>query len=258
MQSHDGAEATIRSAVDQYMEAQRQAPDEKHLLIAQSNKTVRALNAEIRRRLRDDGVLTGPDHVIAAGDASGRSFRLHLAVGDRIRFGIRQDAVGDGIINGTVGRIDEIAELDGQDLLIRAIVNGKRCEFSTEAIKDKAGRVRLGHDLAVTAYSAQGLTAETATVVLGSEYDRHTGYVALSRARGETRIVYDKSLLSAQAKSVQELHAEQQVGDTAEIAYLATRLSRANLKTSTLALSAKAEQMRRRRDLARDRDGLSL
>ena len=152
------------------MDAQQQAPDKNHLLIAQSNKTVRALNAEIRSRMRDGGLLTGPDHVITAGDASGRSFRLHLAVGDKIRFGIRQDRIGDGIINGTVGRVEGIDELDGQHLLIRAIVKGKSIEFLTEAIKDKAGRVRLGHDLAVTAYSSQGLTAETATVVLGSEY----------------------------------------------------------------------------------------
>lgn len=258
LQGHGGAEATISAAVDSFIGAQRQTPDKEHLLIAQSNKTVRALNAEIRRRMRDAGRLTGPDHVIVAGDASGRGFRLRLAVGDKIRFGIRHDGIGEGVINGTVGWIEEIAELDGQDLLIRAIVNGKRCEFSTEAIKDKAGRVRLGHDLAVTAYSAQGLTAETATVVLGSEYDRHTGYVALSRARGETRIVYDKSLLSAQAKGASEPHVEQQVGDAAEIAYLATRLSRANLKTSTLALSAEAEQVRGHRNLVRDRDELSL
>ncbi len=244
-----GAEATIRAAVDRYMDAQRRAPEKTHLLIAKSNKTVRALNAEIRLRMRDAGLLTGPDHVISAGDASGRSFRLHLAVGDKIRFGIRQDKIGDGVINGTVGRIEEIEELDNTHLLIRALVNGKRVEFSTEALNDKAGRVRLSHDLAVTAYSSQGLTAETATVVLGAEYDRHECYVAISRARGETRAYYDQSLLSAQAKGEQELASKQQeLTEGADMAYLAARLSRANLKTSTLALSTDPE-------LSRDQPG---
>lgn len=248
-----GAEATIRAAVDRYMEAQRQAPDKSHLLIAKSNKTVRALNAEIRSRMREAGLLTGPDHDITAGDASGRSFRLHLAVGDKIRFGIRQDKIGDGVINGTVGQIEAIEELDDTHLLVRAVVNGKKVEFSTEALRDKAGRIRLSHDLAVTAYSSQGLTAETATVVLGSEYDRHESYVAMSRARGEAHIYYDKSLLSAQAKGDQELASKQQeLTESADMAYLAARLSRANLKTSTLALSADSEvphdQPGRRRD----------
>lgn len=98
-----GAEATIRAAVERYMEAQQQVPDKPHLLIAKSNKTVRALNAEIRSRMRGAGLLTGPDHEITAGDASGRSFRLHLAVGDKIRFGIRQDKIGDGVINVCFG-----------------------------------------------------------------------------------------------------------------------------------------------------------
>jgi ATP-dependent exoDNAse (exonuclease V) alpha subunit len=241
------------------MDAQARLPGQKHLLIAKSNTTVRALNAEIRSRLRDAGRLTGPDHVIVAGDASGCSFRLHLAVGDKIRFGIRQDKIGTGVINGTVGRVEKIEDLDGEHLLVQATVDGKAVEFSTEALKDGSGRVRLSHDLAVTAYSAQGLTAETATVVLGSEYDRHESYVAVSRARGETQIFYDKSLLSAQAKGEQELRAQQnELADAAEMTYLAAKLSRANLKTSTLALTGEAEIIREQRHRGRDRNELSI
>ncbi|MBR2120137.1 relaxase domain-containing protein [Rhodopseudomonas palustris] len=259
LQGCAGAQATIRSAVDRYMDAQARLPGQKHLLIAKSNKTVRALNAEIRSRLRDAGRLTGPDHVIVAGDASGCSFRLHLAVGDKIRFGIRQDKIGTGVINGTVGRVEKIEDLDGEHLLVQATVDGKAVEFSTEALKDGSGRVRLSHDLAVTAYSAQGLTAETATVVLGSEYDRHESYVAVSRARGETQIFYDKSLLSAQAKGEQELRAQQnELADAAEMTYLAAKLSRANLKTSTLALTGEAEIIREQRHRGRDRNELSI
>ncbi|MGY3355084.1 conjugative relaxase-like TrwC/TraI family protein [Bradyrhizobium sp. GM0.4] len=259
LQGCASAQATIRSAVHRYMDAQARLPGQKHLLIAKSNKTVRALNTEIRARLRQGDVLTGPDHVIVVGDASGCSYRLHLAVGDKIRFGIRQDKIGTGVINGTVGRIEKIEELDGQHLFVQATVEGRTVEFSTEALKDGSGRVRLSHDLAVTAYSSQGLTAETATVVLGSEYDRHQSYVAVSRARGETQIFYDKALLSAQAKGEQELRTQQdQLDDPAEMTYLAARLSRANLKTSTLALTADAEIFREQRRRERDRNELSV
>lgn len=236
LESCVGAKATITAAVDRYMQAKQAAPTLTHLLIAKSNKVARALNAEIRNRMRADNVLTGPDHMIKAGDASGRAFTLPLAVGDHIRFGRRQDNIGDGVINGTVGRIEKIEELDGKHLLIEATIDQKRVSFSTEALQDQAGRVRLSHNLAVTAYSSQGLTAETATVVLEAGFDRHDSYVAMSRSRGNTTILYDAELLSAKMNAAQELGTKKlEITGEERLAFLAQSISRANLKTSTLA-----------------------
>lgn len=69
-----GAKATIETAVNEYRQAQRTSPSSTHLLIAKSNKTVRALNAELRRHMREDGLLSGPDYVLSAGDSSGEDF----------------------------------------------------------------------------------------------------------------------------------------------------------------------------------------
>lgn len=237
---HDcaGAKATVETAVSEYRAAQQAAPDATHLLIAKSNKTVRALNAELRRHMREDGMLTGPDYVLAAGDSSGRGFHLSLAVGDKIRFGIRQDAIGDGVINGTVGTVNQIAEEPDGHLDITATIEGKQTSFSTQLLADKTGRPRLGHNLAVTAYSSQGLTAETATVVLDAGYDRHTAYVAMSRARGKVKIAYDSNLAESQISAERPFDAPAQPISTEErLAFIATRISRANLKTSTLALT---------------------
>lgn len=232
-----GAKATIETAVNEFRAAQQAAPNAIHLLIAKSNKTVRALNAELRRHMRVDGLLTGPDYVLAAGDSSGRGFHLSLAVGDNIRFGIRQDAIGDGVINGTVGTVQEIAEEPDGHLAITATIEGKQTNFSTRLLADKTGRPRLGHNLAVTAYSSQGLTAETATVVLDTGYDRHTAYVAMSRARGTVKIVYDSDLAESQITAERPFDAPAHAAGAEErIAFIATRISRANLKTSTLAL----------------------
>jgi ATP-dependent exoDNAse (exonuclease V) alpha subunit len=233
-----GAKATIETAVSEYRAAQQVAPNATHLLIAKSNKTVRALNAELRRHMREDGLLTGPDYVLAAGDSSGRGFHLSLAVGDNIRFGIRQDAIGDGVINGTVGMVQEIAEEADGHLAITAMIEGKQTSFSTRLLADKTGRPRLGHNLAVTAYSSQGLTAETATVVLDAGYDRHTAYVAMSRARGIVKIAYDSNLALSQITAERPFDAPAQpISIEERLAFLATRISRANLKTSTLALT---------------------
>jgi ATP-dependent exoDNAse (exonuclease V) alpha subunit len=236
LESCIGAKATITAAVDRYMQAKQAAPVLTHLLIAKSNKVVRALNAKIRKRMRADNILAGPDYMIKAGDSSGRAFTLSLAIGDHIRFGLRQDNIGDGVINGTVGRIEKIDELDGKHLLIEAIIDQKRVSFSTEALQDQAGRVRLGHNLAVTAYSSQGLTAETATVVLESGFDRHDSYVAMSRSRGNTSILYDAELVSAKMNAAQELGTKRnEITGENRLAFLAQSISRANLKTSTLA-----------------------
>jgi conjugative relaxase-like TrwC/TraI family protein len=232
-----GAKETMRVAVDDYLEAKQATPERMHLLIAKSNKTVRALNTELRGRMRHAGELSGPDYAIEVGDASGRPYRLALALGDKIRFGIRQDAIGKGVINGTTGKITDIlAEPDGY-LTVTAMIDGYSATFSTRQLVDKAGRVRLGHDLAITAYSSQGLTAETATVVLDASYDRNNSYVAMSRARGATRIVYDAGLVEVQrASDLPFDEAPATATSQARLSFLAGRISRANLKTSTLGM----------------------
>jgi conjugative relaxase-like TrwC/TraI family protein len=232
-----GAKETIRVAVDDYLQAKQATPDRMHLLIAKSNKTVRALNSELRRRMRDAGELSGPDHAIEVGDASGRPYRLALAVGDKIRFGIRQDTIGKGVINGTTGNVTDIlTESDGH-LTVTAMIHGDKTTFSTRQLVDKAGRVRLGHDLAVTAYSSQGLTAETATVILDASYDRNNSYVSMSRARGATRIVFDAGLVDSQDANFRPFdQAPGTATSQARLSFLAGRISGVNLKTSTLGM----------------------
>lgn len=230
-----GGRSTIVSAVDAWFDAQARSPVARHLLIAKSNSAVRALNVEIRKRWRDSGHIRGDEFIIPAGDASGKSYRLGLALGDRIRFGIRMDTIGDGVINGTTGVIEQIDHQQNGHLRITAQIEGERRVFSTGELCDEHGRVRLSHDLATTVYSSQGLTAETATVLLDANFDRHDGYVALSRARGETRIVIDEMLLDAQIMAGRD-HDRRGVAveDQERMAFLGARLGRTNVKTSTL------------------------
>lgn len=244
-----GAKATLTVAVDAWLAAQERAPGASHLLIAKSHTVVRALNAEIRRRLRVAGRLTGPEHDVLAADASGRAYRLALACGDRVRFGVRQDAIGPGVINGSTAVVESILpQIDGH-LVLTARIGAVRAQFSTRDLTDASGRVRLGHDLAVTAYASQGLTAESATVVLDASFDRHDAYVALSRARGSTRVVIDTGLLDAQVRAERPLAGPaSKIEPEERLVYLAARISRASLKISTLDL-AEAPHPTRGRDL---------
>jgi hypothetical protein len=57
------------------------------LLIARTNAQVLALNAGVREVLRREGVLAPEDAAtLTAVTPSGRTYRLGLAVGDRVRF----------------------------------------------------------------------------------------------------------------------------------------------------------------------------
>ena len=75
----DGQAATIKAAVDNLFVERAAAPDKSHLLICKSNATRLALDAEVRRRLRVEGVLSGDDVTLNAVTPSGRPYRLSLA-----------------------------------------------------------------------------------------------------------------------------------------------------------------------------------
>jgi hypothetical protein len=73
---------------------------------------------------------------------------------------------------------------------------------------------------------------------LDAGYDRHTAYVAMSRARGIVKIAYDSNLALSQITAERPFDAPAQpISMEERLAFLATRISRANLKTSTLALT---------------------
>src|SRR5262249_36250216 len=120
----NGGAATVKKSVDIFFENRATAPTQMHLLICKSNATRLALDAEVRRRLRAEGELTGDDVTVDAATPSGRRYTLALAAGDEIRFGIRC-AVGDGVINGTTARIKEIVADGSGHAIVRADIGGK-------------------------------------------------------------------------------------------------------------------------------------
>jgi conjugative relaxase-like TrwC/TraI family protein len=139
------------------------------VMIARENETRRALNELARECQRDNGRL-GEEHVYGP---------VTVAVGDRVicRRNDRDVDVDNGM-RGTVRHVD-----------------GDRVVIETDAHLTRelpAGYVaeHLEHAYALTGHGMQGATVEQA-VVLAAPHDLTQGwsYTALSRARGETRLL---------------------------------------------------------------------
>jgi conjugative relaxase-like TrwC/TraI family protein len=142
---------------------------EQSVLIARSNETRRALNDLARERRRHAGVLS-EDRIYGP---------VTIAVGDRVicRSNVRDLDVDNGT-RGTVRHADPgglVVETDART--IRRLPAAYVAEH-------------VEHAYALTGHGMQGATVERATVVASvGELTRGWSYTALSRARGNTRLL---------------------------------------------------------------------
>jgi conjugative relaxase-like TrwC/TraI family protein len=142
------------------------------VMIAQRRRDVAELNAVARALMDAEGRL-GRERL----EIAGREFRA----GDRIVCLRNSDALG--VRNGTRGTIEQVDRARGR-LHVRTDRGDDVC---LDRRYLEAGDVR--HAYALTGHASQGLTVERA-FVLGADAGRlqEWGYVALSRAREETRL----------------------------------------------------------------------
>ncbi|WP_203159541.1 MobF family relaxase [Methylobacterium aquaticum] len=212
------------------------------LLIARTNAQVLALNAGVRAALRRDGNLAPEDAAtLTAVTASGHVHRLGLAPGDRVRFLTRLDALG--VVNGTEATLTRIETLDptapGASSRLTARIGAREVSFTPKDLADVRGRVRLSHAYASTIYGCQGMTTETALVWADTGLDRHNAFVALSRARGDTRVFVDRASLVTQLRQDRPLDDRSRESNLAERrAVLGRGMSRSSEKASTLDLTS--------------------
>ncbi|MDI4232484.1 AAA family ATPase [Bradyrhizobium sp. Arg237L] len=239
----DGQAATVKAAVDNLFVQRAAAPYKSHLLVCKSNATRLALDAEVRRRLRFDGVLTGEDVSINAVTPSGRRYRLSLAKGDRIRFGIRCQIGDQAVINGTTGVVKDIVAEDEGHALIVANVNGRELLFSSRDVVDDQDRVRLATDYASTVWSSQGLTSDTAIIVADASFNRRDTYVALSRAKERSVLCLDARAASFAVRAETGFdRAASDISVEERREHLVQQMSKWRVKSSTLDFVASASQ----------------
>src|ERR671937_155725 len=143
-----------------------------NVMLALRRRDVADLNQLARSLMDADGRLSKPRLSAAERD---------FAVGDRIVC-LRNNTVL-GVKNGTTGTIEAI-DVERRSLAI-ATDRGPTVDLSRRYLE--AGNVR--HAYALTGHAAQGLTVDRAFVLgAGEARLQEWGYVALSRARAETRL----------------------------------------------------------------------
>lgn len=235
----NNSQATVRTVVDHWQQTQRLNPHSTQLIIAKTNAETTAISREVRSRLQAMGVVHGTCITILAATPSGHATEISLAAGDQIRFLARHDALG--VINGTTGTVVQVEERKApheNSQRIVADVDGRRIEFDPNDFADEKGRVRLGWAYTSTVYGSQGITVDHAVVLVNQSFDRHDMYVAASRARHDTVLVVDKSILDLQIQHARDSLAQSQEGTlitTAERqSCLAASISRSTPKQSTL------------------------
>ncbi|OYU86689.1 MAG: hypothetical protein CFE29_28450 [Bradyrhizobiaceae bacterium PARB1] len=229
-----GERATVTRVIDAWEKSRREAPDGSVLLIAKTNAQVRALNDEVRIRLKRDGVISTEDIKVAAVTPSGHGQTLGFAVGDQIRFLVRHDRLS--VINGTTAAITHIDGMDTQDPILHVAIAGRQASFQVSELADEHGRARIGHAYSTTIYGSQGLTTDRAFVWAGSAMTRNEAYVAFSRQRDHLEIFADLREIDAQARLDLPLSERLQAKITPEhrLEWFAARLSRLQVKTCTL------------------------
>ncbi|MBI2715691.1 MAG: relaxase domain-containing protein [Rhizobiales bacterium] len=229
-----GEKAAIKRLVDGWAETQKTSSKTSTLLIAKTNAQVRALNDEVRARLKQAGQIRGPEIAVAAVTPSGHGQTLQFARGDQIRFLVRQDRLG--VINGTTGTVTKINRRNADNPLITVTIDGRVAAFRPSDIADEHGRARLGHAYATTIYGCQGLTTDRAFVLLDPSMNRHDIYVSSSRARDRSELCADSRALDARIRLDLPLSQRRiaAIDVDTRLAWLAGRLGRVHVKTCTL------------------------
>jgi ATP-dependent exoDNAse (exonuclease V) alpha subunit len=238
-----GRQATVQRVARLWrerLEANRGDPGFKLTVSAPTNADAREIGAAIRAERRRAGELGDDVKVLDATDRNGDTYRLPLAVGDRVRL---YDRVHDARVPGrkTVlannGEGVEIRELTDQGMIVRndAGIEGLVAWRKLQARPD--GPVRLSYGYAMTVDTAQGSTAtEHIHALPAGSHASHgfKAYTAASRHERTTWIVVDEASERRHLASRSMIGQRPEIGEPDVWRQIGEDLSRQPQKASAL------------------------
>ena len=171
-------------------------PMERKLVLAGTRLEAYRLNQSIRSALQIEKIVGGKFVEFTTVQGGVRQ----MATGDRVVF-LRND-LGLGVKNGTLGVVTDCqSSVDHPGITVK-IDGGKTVQVPL------AQYGHVDHGYALTVHKAQGTTVDGNVYVMASDAmtDREWSYVALSRAKGNTRI-YTNNIDDAQLeRAMQRSH----------------------------------------------------
>jgi Ti-type conjugative transfer relaxase TraA len=182
---------TARAELVDAWDRDRQAhPDASRIILTHTNDEVRALNDEVRGRLKARGAFGAEVAIIVE-----RGERM-FAENDRVMFLKNERSIG--VKNGSLGTIQNV------DRVRMAVMldDGRRVAFE---LKDYA---HFDHGYAATIHKAQGMTVDRVQVLATPGVDSHSTYVALTRHREQVDLYYGRDDFANQNKLVRAASRE--------------------------------------------------
>lgn len=196
----DTREATIMRMVDDWREYTAANPGKTTLMLAVSNEDCRMMVDQIRKTLKQRGVIGQTDTFITCkaqgGTDKSATIELGFSVGDRIT--LRKNIKGDDIFNKNEATITAITpSKTGSIELHIKFDDGRQFVLDEAKYKDQAsGGMPIHHAYASTSHSSQGATRDK-TFALMTWMDRFAAYVMCSRQRDSVHCYADESRLRA-------------------------------------------------------------
>ena len=183
-------EAARAELVDGWERDRQRHPDASRIILTHTNDEVRALNEEVRERLRASSAL-GADVALTV-EPGERIF----AENDRVMFLKNERRIG--VKNGSLGTVQNV------DRIRMAVMldDGRAIAFD---VKDYA---HIDHGYAATIHKAQGMTVDRVQVLATPGIDSHSTYVALSRHREQVDLYYGRDDFASQSKLVRAASRE--------------------------------------------------
>ncbi|MEO8715839.1 MAG: AAA family ATPase, partial [Acetobacteraceae bacterium] len=217
-------DGTQRQAEDRALEAAHTDRREGHsalVVVQTSNEQLDGLNARAQALRAQDNELGGQAVALA-----GRPYGLRS--GDEIVLRAASVHPELGVVrNGTRGMVLDVAE-DEQTATVQ-LADGRQAGWERSELD--AGSARLGY--VSHTWPAQGQTVDRAHVIAGEHSDANGTYVALTRAREQTRVYASAQRLDA---------GDQDGGRKDRLGRLADRLGRSEPEVPSIAVALAHEQ----------------
>ncbi len=213
-------EQSLEELVKEWIHDRRSKPNESHLVIAHSNKEVRALNELIRLYRKEIGELKGKEYLCETVFG-----KLYISEGDRVEF--RRNNGSLGVSNGMQGVLIK-ASKNKFTVQLKEENRTRHISFNPNSYRS----FQLGY--ATTYYRSQGRTVDRAYVLHSPMMNKEMFYVGLTR--------HSK-------KSVFYISNE----DAANLSDLKAQAYRSEVKVSTLEYLSQGEIDKRKSELVRNK-----